>query len=62
MKLEGQSTGDQLQRGLGCLAKGLRFDLTGDGEILKGWRHRERTPVYRDPVMGRGHLPPRIYQ
>lgn len=34
-KLKGQPTRGQLQRGLGCLAKSLRFDLTGDGEILK---------------------------
>ena len=36
MKLEGQPTWGQLRRGLGCLAKGLRFDLTGNGEIVKG--------------------------
>lgn len=42
-----------------CLAKNFRFDLVGDGEILKGWGQRERT-LSGDPDVGK-KTPPSSY-
>lgn len=46
--------------GPGCLAGNFRFNLIGDGQILKGWGQGAGTPS-RHPVVGKEKIPPSSY-